>query len=75
MCIAPEAESFRKGIGPENSIPLHLCNKRKNLLRGIYSSFKSWLASILMYYNLYYIYKNHLDKKAAISSLPAHPSP
>lgn len=29
-----------------------------------------------MYYNLYYIYKNHLDKKiAAIDNFPAHPSP
>lgn len=60
MCIAPEAESFRKGIGPINSIPLHACNKRKNPLRGIYPPFKSWLASIPMYYNLYYIYKNLL---------------
>ena len=28
-----------------------------------------------MYYNLYYIYKNHLDKKiATINNFPAHHS-
>jgi len=40
---------------------LHPCNKRKYPSRGIYPSFKSRLTPILMYYNLYYIYKNQLD--------------
>jgi len=41
---------------------LHPCNKRKNPLRGIYPSLQSSPSQALMYYNLYYIYKNQLDR-------------